>query len=219
MPLKVVSKRNLKESLDSYVEGDLLEGDNAFHCEKCDKKVTTLKRCSVKRLPNTLLLVLKRFEFNFDTMEKYKVNDLLEFPMELNMKDYTQENLNRRDLLKKLGIAEGEDEAKLKDSDVELTEEHLRVLQKAYPDDYYKYKLKGIVIHYGESEHGHYYSFISERGPDEKWFQFDDRNVTYFNPRNIPSQAFGGLNHQTNRNTLNNAYLLFYERVQQVDSE
>lgn len=72
------------------MEGDLLEGDNAFHCEKCDKKVTTLKRCSVKRLPNTLLLVLKRFEFNFDTMEKYKVNDLLEFPTELNMKDYTQ---------------------------------------------------------------------------------------------------------------------------------
>ena len=30
---------NLFESLDSYVKGDLLEGANAYHCEKCNKKV------------------------------------------------------------------------------------------------------------------------------------------------------------------------------------
>ena len=77
----------------------------------------------MKRLPNTLLLVLKRFEFNFDTMEKYKVNDFLEFPTELNMKDYTQESLSKRDLLKKLGLGEDskEEEGKGKESsDVEL---------------------------------------------------------------------------------------------------
>ncbi len=28
------------ESLDSYVKGDLLEGANAYHCEKCSKKVS-----------------------------------------------------------------------------------------------------------------------------------------------------------------------------------
>ena len=31
---------NLFESLDSYVKGDLLEGANAYLCEKCDKKVS-----------------------------------------------------------------------------------------------------------------------------------------------------------------------------------
>lgn len=30
---------NLAESLEQYVKGDLLEGDNAYHCEECDKKV------------------------------------------------------------------------------------------------------------------------------------------------------------------------------------
>ena len=30
---------NLFESLDSYVKGDLLEGANAYKCEKCNKKV------------------------------------------------------------------------------------------------------------------------------------------------------------------------------------
>lgn len=30
---------NLFESLEQYVKGDLLEGENAYHCEKCNKKV------------------------------------------------------------------------------------------------------------------------------------------------------------------------------------
>lgn len=31
--------QNLFESLEQYVKGDLLEGANAYRCEKCDKKV------------------------------------------------------------------------------------------------------------------------------------------------------------------------------------
>ena len=30
---------NLLESLEQYVKGDLLEGENAYHCDKCNKKV------------------------------------------------------------------------------------------------------------------------------------------------------------------------------------
>lgn len=32
--------QNLFESLEQYVKGDLLEGANAYRCEKCDKKVS-----------------------------------------------------------------------------------------------------------------------------------------------------------------------------------
>jgi len=46
----------------------MLEGDNAYLCAQCDKKVSTLKRICIKKLPNHLILVLKRFEFDFDTM-------------------------------------------------------------------------------------------------------------------------------------------------------
>jgi ubiquitin carboxyl-terminal hydrolase 9/24 len=56
------------ESLESFVEGEMLEGNNAYHCEKCDKKVSTLKRVCIKRLPRYMILVLKRFEFDFDSM-------------------------------------------------------------------------------------------------------------------------------------------------------
>jgi len=86
--LQVKNKHSIKESLEAFVEGDLLEGDNAYYCEKCEKKVVTLKRCCIKRMPNVLILVLKRFEFNFDSMQKYKINDYCEFPMKLNMQEF-----------------------------------------------------------------------------------------------------------------------------------
>lgn len=31
---------SLNESLEQYVKGELLEGADAYHCDKCDKKVS-----------------------------------------------------------------------------------------------------------------------------------------------------------------------------------
>ena len=31
--------QNLQESLEQYVKGDLLEGANAYYCDKCSQKV------------------------------------------------------------------------------------------------------------------------------------------------------------------------------------
>ncbi len=39
------------------------------------------------------------------------------------------------------------------------------------------YRLKGVVVHSGQANGGHYYSFIrSDRG-DGKWYKFDDTDV------------------------------------------
>ena len=86
--LKVKNKKTVMESLADFVEGEMLEGENAYFCEQCETKRDTLKRCTIKRLPNVLFLELKRFEFDFDTMSKIKVNDYCSFPMELDMKPY-----------------------------------------------------------------------------------------------------------------------------------
>ena len=47
-------------------------------------------------------MVLKRFEFNYDTMTKFKINDYCEFPMSINMSDYSKESLAKKDLLKEM---------------------------------------------------------------------------------------------------------------------
>ena len=37
-------QRHLFESLEAFVKGDLLEGNNAYQCEKCNKKVGGARR-------------------------------------------------------------------------------------------------------------------------------------------------------------------------------
>ena len=82
----------------------MLDGDNKYLCEKCNKKYPTLKRTSIKTLPNMLILVLKRFEFDYQTMSKHKINAYCKFPKTLDMKEYTtgflqksEENINAQD--------------------------------------------------------------------------------------------------------------------------
>lgn len=67
-------KPSLDMALKSLVEGEILDGENKYHCEKCDKKVRALKRLSIKKLPDSLLVCLKRFEYNFEYDAKIKVN-------------------------------------------------------------------------------------------------------------------------------------------------
>ena len=88
LPIEVKNKNNLQEGLDLFIKGDMLDGDNAFYCDRCDKKVDTLKRCSFKKLPNVLFVVLKRFDFDFEQMRRNKLNTYFEFGDKLSMKDY-----------------------------------------------------------------------------------------------------------------------------------
>ena len=37
--IEISNMANIQESLEQYVKCDLLEGANAYHCEKCNKKV------------------------------------------------------------------------------------------------------------------------------------------------------------------------------------
>jgi ubiquitin carboxyl-terminal hydrolase 9/24 len=43
------------------IKGDMLDGDNAYFCERCNKKVSAVKRVCLKKLPSTLIITLKRF--------------------------------------------------------------------------------------------------------------------------------------------------------------
>ena len=44
--IDIRNQQNLLESLEQYVKGDLLEGANAYHCEKCNKKVGLQLQCT-----------------------------------------------------------------------------------------------------------------------------------------------------------------------------
>lgn len=205
--VEVKNKKSIQEGLESFVAGEMLEGENAYQCDHCEAKVRAVRRVCIKHLPNFLLIALRRFEFDFDSMTRVKLNDFCEFPLEINMEPYTQEGLDRQE----------KEKEKLLNKDVQVP-------LKKFHDDYYNYKLRGIVIHAGTAETGHYYSYIREAMP-KNWFEFNDIWIKEFNPDDIPDECFGGeekfswsstFSNSPNtgiREKCGNAYLLFYERT------
>ena len=93
-------------------------------CERCDKKVDTVKRLCVKKLPPILVIQLKRFDYDYERMCLIKFNDFFEFPRELDMEPYTVGGLAKIE-----GEAVDCDPSDLDDSQVR------------------KYRLRGIVVH------------------------------------------------------------------------
>ena len=198
LQVEVENQRSLIDSLQSYISTELLDGSNAYRCDECAAKVSTIKRVSIKQLPDTLFFVLKRFALDYNTMETVKINEKMIFPMTLNMKQFTKQYVDS--------------------PDVELD------------DTLFQYELRGVVVHTGSAQGGHYYSFIMDRA-SRLWYKFNDSIVTEFDPADIPDECFGGyetvsmnvrqtLNESNQNNNLNtfekfrNAYILFYDKIQ-----
>lgn len=92
------------------------------------------------------------------------------------------------------------------------------------------FELVGVLVHSGTAESGHYYSYIRERptaGSGKSWVEFNDSDVSRFDPSSIADQCFGGLNDplpnantgQVRFNKVWNAYMLFYQRVSSMETE
>lgn len=65
LSLVVKDNNTLVESLSSMIKGDLLEGENAYHCDKTKSKIDAIKRTCIKALPTVLIMHLQRFEYNW----------------------------------------------------------------------------------------------------------------------------------------------------------
>jgi ubiquitin carboxyl-terminal hydrolase 9/24 len=59
------------------------------------------------------------------------------------------------------------------------------------PDDYYQFKLRGVIIHEGTAESGHYYSLIKPKN-QKQWYELNDRIVRDFDLNDLASYSFGG---------------------------
>ena len=117
-----------------------------------------------------------------------KINDAFEFPLQIDMAPY---HIDYQ-----------------KDSSTQCV-----------PD---MFELVGVLVHSGTAESGHYYSYIRQppqvSADDYNWVEFNDMDVTKFDPNNIADQCFGGYSeatHYAHRFQKNwNAYMLFYERIE-----
>uniref|UniRef100_A0A452SBN2 ubiquitinyl hydrolase 1 n=1 Tax=Ursus americanus TaxID=9643 RepID=A0A452SBN2_URSAM len=213
--------QNLLDSLEQYVKGDLLEGANAYHCEKCNKKVDTVKRLLIKKLPPVLAIQLKRFDYDWERECAIKFNDYFEFPRELDMEPYTVAGV-----------------AKLEGDNVNPESQLIQQNEQSESETAgsTKYRLVGVLVHSGQASGGHYYSYIIQRnggdGERNRWYKFDDGDVTECkmdDDEEMKNQCFGGeymgevFDHMMKRMSYRrqkrwwNAYILFYERLDTID--
>ena len=104
--------------------------------------------------------------------------------------------------------------------------DHLKDPEQPSPADLFE--LVGILVHSGTTESGHYYSYIRERpvprSQTSTWVEFNDADVSRFDPANIPDQCFGGPSDASPFSPVRfakawNAYMLFYQRVEAIEAE
>ncbi|TID14636.1 Ubiquitin carboxyl-terminal hydrolase-like domain [Venturia nashicola] len=192
----VQGKTTLEESLQASTEGDFMQGDNKYKCEPCGKLVDAVKRTCLKEIPDHLILQLKRFDYElgFGGGRRTKINDLFEFPMSIDMNKYKFDFVSDQNL----------------------------------PVEQDMFDLVGVIVHKGAAEHGHYVSYIRARpilaDQPPLWLQFDDADVTVWEPRDVAEACFGGM--PTNKDSQGqysygpkqwNAYMLFYQRHSTID--
>jgi ubiquitin carboxyl-terminal hydrolase 34 len=190
----IAGKANLQESLQAYVQGDVMEGDNKYKCESCDGKfVDAVKRTCLKDAPDNLIFHLKRFEFDLNDFSRRKIYDHFAFPETLDISPYKAEYLSNP--------------SKPREDDV--------------------FDLVGVLVHTGTCENGHYYSYIRQRPSSGEstlptWIEFNDSEVSPFDPADIADRTFGGFieaDGYTRQIKQYSAYMLFYQRRAAVDKD
>lgn len=148
LSLNVRHLQSLQASLESHIRPDLVE---AYTCETCNEKRECFKSPLFKTLPRTLVVQLKRFDYDWERGAPVKFNDFFEFPMTLDMAPYTLDAARAK--------TRGEEVPPL------------------------PYHLAGVIVHSGQANGGHYYSYIRDRPAcgvltePAMWMKFDDNEV------------------------------------------
>lgn len=148
----------------------------------------------MKDVPDNLIFHLKRFDYDVNSGMRSKINDRFDFSEQLDMAPFKIDRLSQPG-------------------------------KETSPD---LFELVGVLVHSGTAESGHYYSYIRERPVNpsqvETWVEFNDADVSRFDPSKIPDQCFGGLNDPLQNSTFPqlrfhkawNAYMLFYQRISSI---
>jgi len=196
--LDVQGLGTLTDSLNSFVSGETLPGMKKAMC--------------LGRLPNTLMLHLKRFAVNIKTFTYEKLYHRFEFPEHIDLYPYTREGLGRMGVNAQAATSPVSKSPlpphsqQTEDEDSWAGDRHSNPKRAPFLKlgrSRYLYHLVGVVVHKGSTEQGHYYSIIRRgRGGSnattgnvesgsEEWLKFDDSKTTPFDPSRLAAECFG----------------------------
>jgi ubiquitin C-terminal hydrolase len=186
----VKGSRGLEESLNKFIQGEQISD---YLWDEKEARVTITKRQCIAELADNLIFHLKRFELNFDTFMREKVNDAFSFPQELDMYPYTRDALmDNQSSTRDMSYYHFE----LKSVVV-----HTGTADSGHYFSYVKETKDGVT----------------------NWYEFNDSVVKDFQAENIQSQCFGGniSSHtyvqgsylESSEPNPQSAYMLIYQRV------
>lgn len=138
----------LYDCFNQFTAQELLDGENMWLCPTCKKPRPTVKSMKISRLPETLIIHLKRFDHSRGYGDK--LNTFVTYPLEMDLTRYwPPPTADDEPFLKKL-LSRGQTAP-------------------------FRYSLFGVANHYGTLRGGHYTSFC-KRGKFG-WCYFDDTVV------------------------------------------
>jgi ubiquitin C-terminal hydrolase/predicted N-acetyltransferase YhbS len=82
--------KSVEEALEKYVTPEILDGNNQYYCEQCDKKRDATKGLEFDTFPYLLTLQLKRFDYDWEADRRIKLMDRVSFPQVLNLNSFVQ---------------------------------------------------------------------------------------------------------------------------------
>lgn len=188
---------SVEEALDAFVQPEILDENNKYFCSKCNRMCKAHKGLKFDSFPYILSLQLKRFDFDYNTLSRFKLNNSVSFPETLNVKKYLEKENPSETVNNEL-------DSKLEDL---ANNEKVKIEESSLKNDPYDYELYSIMIHSGSATGGHYYAYIKCFEKDQ-WYNFNDEKVTTLERHEI-SKAFGTSYSMYSSAT---AYMLLYRQ-------
>jgi len=89
--LEVKNKSSIEDALSSFIKAEVMDGTEKYYCSKYDARIKASKRCIIKNISDTLIMHLKRFDFNSVTGIKKKLNDHCTFPLVIDFSKWIRD--------------------------------------------------------------------------------------------------------------------------------
>ncbi|KAG8438305.1 hypothetical protein GDO86_008837 [Hymenochirus boettgeri] len=219
---------SVEEALHAFIQPETLDGANQYFCERCKKKCDARKGLRFLHFPYLLTLQLKRFDFDYTSMHRIKLNDRMTFPDELDMcpfMDVEDEKSPQTDSCTDSGAEnEGSCHSDQMSNDFSTddavdegicleTNSNIEKTSRSVLEKNSLYELFSVMVHSGSAAGGHYYACIKSFS-DDQWYSFNDQHVSRITQEDI-KKTYGGSTgnrgyYSSAFASSTNAYMLMY---------
>ncbi|KAM3856783.1 ubiquitin carboxyl-terminal hydrolase 47 isoform 4-T4 [Vipera latastei] len=220
---------SVEEALHAFIQPEILDGANQYFCERCKKKCDARKGLRFLHFPYLLTLQLKRFDFDYTTMHRIKLNDRMTFPEQLDMGSFIDIEDEKSPQTESCTDSGAENEGSCHSDQMsndfsnddgidegiclENNSAAERISKVVSEKNSLLYELFSVMVHSGSAAGGHYYACIKSFN-DDQWYSFNDQHVSKITHEDI-KKTYGGTSgsrgyYSSAFASSTNAYMLIY---------